>query len=265
MAMSLAHSVLLGLVQGLTEFLPVSSSGHLVLVQRFIEFRGPALAIDSLLHFGTLMAVLVYFRSEIMLVLRSIGRWLRTRERDDHTTIAAYLVVASVPAAVAGIAFEDLFSHAFNSTAVVGVMLFVTGAILWIIEGWTETNRPLEKMSLSDSVWVGLAQMAAIMPGLSRSGSTIAAGMWRGVAREDAARFSFLLAVPIIAGATVYELLGTSLAGVEPTAAAAGVAAAAFSGFVAIALLMKVIREQKLRLFSVYCFIVGSVAIAVSL
>ncbi len=249
----------------MTEFLPVSSSGHLVLVQKFIDFQGPALAVDSLLHFGTLMAILVYFRAEIALVARSVWRWVRRRERDEYTTIAFYLMIASIPAAVAGIAFEDFFSSAFSSTMVVGVMLYVTGGVLWAIEGRAEGTRTLGKMSLSDSIWVGLAQMAAIMPGLSRSGSTIAAGMWLGVAREDAARFSFLLAIPIISGATIYELLGTSLEGVELTVAAAGVATAALSGFMAIALLMKVIREQKLRLFSVYCFIVGSVAIAVSL
>jgi len=263
--MSLVQGILLGLIQGLTEFLPISSSGHLVLFQRFIDFQGPALAVDSLLHLGTLMAILVYFRTEIGLVARSVWRWVRRRERDEYTTTAFYLMVASIPAAVAGIAFEDFFSSAFSSTMVVGVMLFITGGVLWAIEGRAEGTMTIEKMSLGDSVWVGLAQMVAIMPGLSRSGSTIAAGMWRGVAREDAARFSFLLAVPIIAGASIYEVLGTSMEGVETTAAAAGVAAAAFSGFMAIALLMKVIREQKLRLFSVYCFIVGSVAIAVSL
>lgn len=263
--MTLAQGILLGLIQGLTEFLPVSSSGHLVLVQRFMDFQGPALAVDSLLHFGTLLAVFAYFRTEIGLVARSTVRWVTRRERDEHTTTAFYLIIASVPAAVAGIAFEDFFSSAFSSTLVVGAMLLVTGVVLWVIEGRVEGVRPLEKMSLSDSVWVGLAQMAAIMPGLSRSGSTIAAGMWRGVAREDAARFSFLLAIPIISGATLYEVLGTNMKGVEFSTAAAGVAAAAFSGFLAISVLMKVIREQKLRLFSVYCFIVGSLAIAVSL
>ncbi len=263
--MTLAQGILLGLIQGLTEFLPVSSSGHLVLVQRFMDFQGPALAVDSLLHFGTLLAVFAYFRTEIGLVVRSTVRWVTRRERDEYTTTALYLVIASVPAAVAGIAFEDFFSSAFSSTLVVGAMLLVTGVVLWVIEGRVEGVRPLEEMSLTDSVWVGLAQMAAIMPGLSRSGSTIAAGMWRGVAREDAARFSFLLAIPIISGATLYEVLGTNMEGVEFSTAAAGVAAAAFSGFLAISVLMKVIREQKLRLFSVYCFIVGSLAIAVSL
>ncbi len=263
--MSLVQGILLGMVQGLTEFLPVSSSGHLVLVQQMIEFDGPVLAIDSLLHVGTLFAVLVYFRTDISQLARSIWRFLSLGERDDYTSVARYIAVASIPAAVAGAVFEAFFSSAFNSTATVGVMLLITGLILWIAEGQQAGTRTLSGMTFSDSMWVGLAQMAAIMPGISRSGATIAAGMVRGVAREDAARFSFLLSVPIIAGGAAFEVLRTGFGQIDLTLAIAGMITAAFSGFLAISLLMKVVRQEKLRFFAVYCFIVGSVAITVSL
>lgn len=260
---SIYQAIFLGLVQGLTEFLPVSSSGHLVIVQNLMNFKQDPLAFDALLHLGTLAAVLVYFRAELALLAASILKWLFKRERDKYTALAGYLAAATVPAAVAGVVFEKLFSDAFQSVMVVGSMLFVTGAILWLADGRPRGAKTLENISLADSLKVGLAQAAAVMPGLSRSGATISAGIWLGFERREAARFSFLLSVPIILGAALFSLKD-GISAVGAPAAAAAMAAAAGSGFLAIAGLMRIIQEQRLRLFSVYCFIMGSVAFALA-
>lgn len=261
--MSILQGIFLGLIQGLTEFLPVSSSGHLVIVQHLIDFKQDPVAFDALLHLGTLVAVVVYFRGELALLAGSVWKRLIKRESDRYATLAGYLVVATVPAAVAGVVFEKMFSDAFQSVGVVGLMLLVTGTILWLAEGRARGAKTLETLSFSDSLWVGLAQAAAVMPGLSRSGATICAGIWRGFERREAARFSFLLSIPIILGAALFALRH-GLGAVGAPAAAAAMATAAGSGFLAIGWLLKLIQEQRLRLFSVYCFIVGSIALALA-
>lgn len=263
-SMSIYEGILLGLVQGLTEFLPVSSSGHLVIVQRLIHFDQDALAVDALLHFATLVAVVLYFRRELMLITASLWAWASRRQRDRYTTLAMYIVTATIPAAVVGVIFEKLFSDAFESVTVVGLMLILTGVVLWLAEGVGDGVKTLESMNLRDSLWVGCAQMAAIMPGLSRSGTTISAGLWRGYERREAAKFSFLLSIPIILGATLVALKDGLPAG-DISVVAAAMVTAGVSGFFAIGLLMKIIHEHRLRLFSVYCFIMGSLALVLAL
>ncbi len=262
-AMSLLQGILLGIVQGLTEFLPVSSSGHLVILQSLMNIKESSLAFDALLHLGTLIAVVIYFRAELLLLVRSVWRWAVHRESDRYSRLAFYLVVATLPAAAAGVAFEDWIDEAFQSLTVVGVMLIVTGAILWLSEISEADGKTLEAINIKDSLWVGLAQMAAILPGLSRSGATISAALWQGFDRQEAARFSFLLSVPIIFGAAAVSLKdGLTTAGLANIAVS--MAAAAVSGFLAIALLMRLIQEQRLRYFSFYCFIIGSLALALA-
>ena len=262
--MSLYQGILLGLVQGLTEFLPVSSTGHLVIVQRLIRFDGNPVAADALLHLGTLVAVVLYFRRELALVAGSVFKWATRRGRDRYTVLAFYLLVATIPGAAAGAAFEKFFSAAFESVTVVGLMLITTGVILWLAESVRPGEKTLESLSLSDSLLVGLAQTLAIMPGLSRSGATIAAGIWRGFDRREAAKFSFLLSVPIIAGAAGFELAKTKESAISPYLLV-GTVVAGLSGWLAIGLLIKMVQEQRLRFFSVYCFIVGSLALALGL
>lgn len=261
--MSILQGMFLGLIQGLTEFLPVSSSGHLVIIQQLIHFEQDPIAFDALLHLGTLVAVVAYFRGEVALLTASVWKWLIRRESDRYTTLSGYLLAATAPAAVAGVAFEALFSDTFQSFGVAGTMLIVTGAILWLAEGRPQGAKTLETLSLRDSLWVGLAQAASIMPGLSRSGATISAGIWRGFERREAARFSFLLSIPIIVGAAVFALR-RGLGDVGAPAALAAMATAAASGFMAIGWLLKLVEGQRLRLFSVYCFIVGSIALALA-
>lgn len=262
--MDYLKAIVLGLVQGLTEFLPVSSSGHLVIAQKLMNFSEASLATDAILHLGTLGAVILYFRAELGVVLGSAWNWLRWRQRDENLRLVVFLAVGSVPAAAAGVAFDKLFEQAFASVMVVGLMLITTGVLLWLVDGRSDGARSLQSMRLSDSVWVGLAQMAAIMPGLSRSGATIAAGIWRGLERAEAAKFSFLLSVPIIMGASAFSTLRDGFAIPDPQIVAVATLTAGVSGFAAITLLMKIIKAQRLRLFAVYCFIMGSLALALA-
>jgi undecaprenyl-diphosphatase len=262
--MSFTEAVLLGLIQGLTEFLPVSSSGHLVIVQSLLQLREPPLTVDAVLHLGTAAAVVVFFRHELVLLAKSIWRWTTRGEKDRYTALAAYLSIATIPAAVGGFFFERFFSGAFESVLIAGLMLLVTGAVLWLVEGVDPGVKRLDELKMRDSIWVGLAQMLAILPGLSRSGATIAVGLWRGFQREEAARFSFLLSLPVILGAGLYTGLKNGFDLMNLPAILAATAVAGLSGFLAIALLMKAVRERRLRLFSVYCFIVGGLALAFS-
>lgn len=264
MHMALFQGIALGVIQGLTEFLPVSSSGHLVIAQKLMRTDQGSLAVNALLHLGTLVAIMVYFRHELVLLSKSIWNWLIWRRKDEKFGLVVYLAAASIPAALGGALFEKYFDETFNSTLVVGLMLLATGSVLWLVESQKQGIRTLDTIKLSDSVWVGLAQMAAILPGFSRSGATIAAGIWRGFERTEAARFSFLLSIPIILGASGVSLLRGVPTSNMPSLIA-GMIAAGISGFLAIAVLMKVIQEQRLRLFAVYCFIMGSIAIILTL
>lgn len=264
MPMGFFQGILLGVIQGLTEFLPVSSSGHLVIAQKLMRIDQNSLTVNALLHFGSLVAVVVYFRHDIVLLLKSIWTWLIWRRRDEKFRLVTYLAGASAPAALGGALFEKYFDQAFDSTLVVGLMLLATGTILWSVEYQKPGTRTLDTVNLSDSAWVGFAQLAAIMPGFSRSGATIAAGIWRGLERAEAARFSFLISIPIILGASGVSLF-RGISTTNMPSVIAGMIAAGISGFLAIAVLMKVVQEQRLRLFAVYCFIMGSIAIILTL
>ncbi len=254
--MSVTTAVVLGLAQGLTEFLPVSSSGHLVLLQHFLKVPEAGVAFDVFLHLATLLAVVAYFWADLWGLLRSGRRLL-------------LVIVGSVPAAVAGLVLEDFFTRLFSSVLTVGVALVGTGFILWGAERLAASyrrRRPAERMTLADAWWVGIGQAVAIIPGISRSGATIAAGLALGLEREAAARFSFILSVPVILGAAALQLrhlpLGSLQAGLP---LAAGFLAAFLSGLAAIWILLGVIRRRRLTLFSWYVWALGAAAILASL
>ena len=263
--MSYFQGALLGIIQGLTEFLPVSSSGHLVLAQELIGFDEPALSYDAALHIGTLLAVLTYFRADVILLLRSGAKWLLRQGRDEYTAIIGYLAIGSIPASLVGILFERFFVRAFASITAVGIMLIVTGLILWLSKLAKPPSKTLQSMGGSDALWIGIAQAAAIMPGLSRSASTITAGIWSGMEREAAAKFSFLLSLPVIIGAAAFSTFRSPPEIAIVPALVVGMITAAISGFGAIAALMKILQRRELRLFSLYCFIMGSLAVALDI
>jgi undecaprenyl-diphosphatase len=260
--MNFLHALILGLIQGLTEFLPVSSSGHLALAEKLFGLSGDNLRFEVFVHLGTLLAVLVFFRNKVWKLARSVlkGRiyyqkgW---RFSDDNLRISLLLILATIPAAFIGYKFDDAIEQAFASPAAVSAFLIVTGAILFV-------TRFVKKHDAKVNWWralvVGLAQAAAILPGISRSGSTICAGIFCRLEQEKAAEFSFLLSIPIILGAGVVKLKDMLEAGVpagEWAAIFAGAAVAAVSGYFAIAFLLKVLKKGKLEYFAYYCWVVG--------
>lgn len=251
--MAVFESILWGLVQGLTEFLPISSSGHLVLVPAFLGVEQPDLATSAVLHLGTLTAVIAYYRRDL------IGL-TRFRQNADARRVLALLAVGTVPAVV-GVFVEDRIGSIQEDPTAVAIALLVTGAIL-VISGLFMSGRlPLERLPLSDGLLVGIAQAIALIPGISRSGITITAGLGRGLEPSEAARFSFLLAVPAIAGAGFMQGLELLDAGGFNTELLVGLVVAAVSGYLAIAFLLRALGRFGLRPFAVYCFVVGTIAL----
>ncbi|HPI78354.1 MAG TPA: undecaprenyl-diphosphate phosphatase [bacterium] len=273
--MNVAYAAVLGLVQGLTEFLPVSSSGHLALFQNFLGLSEPMLFFDVMLHVGTLLAVFVYFRSEITgVALAAAGRapgapgaWPASVA--DGRKIILWILIASVPAGAVGLALGDAVESAFTSVVVVGGLLLITGTLLLSADAKTQRNpadgAPAAMMGLAGALIIGSAQAFALLPGVSRSGATICAAIFIGVARRDAARFSFLMAIPAIAGAAVLHLKDAAGTGLPPMLPVlAGAAVAFISGLIALKWLIAVLTRGRLLWFSIYCFAIGAAAIVLS-
>lgn len=268
--MNLIEGAILGLVQGLTEFLPVSSSGHLVLLQQIFNLNSNSdslIFFDAVLHFGSLMAILFIFRGDIWRMIRSVLNWSSgDQESRLYRRMSGYLVVGSVPVAIIGFLFSSQLDRAFKSTTVVGAMLIITGGLLIFGErvSLKKTSfNDLSKINLRDSLWVGMAQGLALLPGLSRSGATITAGLLRGMERTTAARFSFLFSIPAIIGATGYSLFQINKAGsFDIFLLALSTFMAFLSGLAAISLLIYIIEKRKLVFISLYCFALGVTTLA---
>ena len=258
------QAALLGLVQGLTEFLPISSSGHLLVVPWLLGWASPllnSLTFDVALHLGTLGAVLVYFRHEWWALGRAVATLAphRTAEVAAQRHLAWLLVLGSVPAGIAGLLVDEVFETLFRHPIVTAAMLVAVGVLMWMAElHYTpdeRTRRSLTTLSLRDAVAVGLAQATALIPGVSRSGITIVAGLTTGLSRETAARFSFLLGAPVIAGAGLLktgQLVGTGLDAAQIAPFLVGMVMAFAVGYGAIALLLAYVRERPLHIFVIY-------------
>lgn len=262
--MSVWEAILLGLVQGLTEFLPVSSSGHLVIAGALLGVQEESLTFDVMVHFGTLVAVLVALKDDWRpIVLGVLGR---PEYRESGRKRFAALVVGSVPIAVVGLLFKEPVENLFGSPRFAAAMLLVTGTILWLADqlaGRAARGRANGAgIGLVDALWIGVGQALAILPGISRSGSTLAAGMARGLDRESAARFAFLLAIPAIVGATILQVPDALEGGLEGgIPLLAGAVTAGVSGYAAIALFLRFLKSGRLTGFAVYTWIAGLVAL----
>jgi len=261
--MTVFQAVVLGLVQGLAEFLPISSSAHLVLTPWVFGWSDPGLAFDVALHVGTLVAVLWYFRAEWVRLTRSAIDLVRTRRADtDEKRRFLFLVVATIPAAVAGVLLEDYAETTFRSPALMAATLMVMGVLLWAVDRHANTSRPLSALKLRDSVLIGLAQVLALVPGVSRSGSTMTAGRALKLDRQSAAVFSFLMSMPVTAAAAVLKvpaLLRTE--GISPTLIA-GVISAAISSWLAIAVLLRYVSRHSFGVFALYRLVLGVVILS---
>ncbi len=262
--MNLLQAIILGLIQGLTEFLPISSSGHLVLGESLLKVRFDDISFEVFLHLGTFLAVVVYFRRTIRAMLKAV--WIKTkalRANKTSTTVDKdwhlfwLIMVGSIPAGFLGVLFEDIFEKSFSSVIFVSFMLLFTGLILFLTKYFHATK---EKLSFSDAFIVGLAQAIAIFPGVSRSGMTISAGIFRGIDRSKAAEFSFLLSLPAILGASLLKLkdiLNHVYVNQDLKTYVIGAMTAFVVGYLAIKFLLKIIKKGKFQYFSYYCFAVG--------
>ncbi len=252
-------AIIMGIVQGLTEFLPVSSSGHLILVPYLLGIRDPfitSLEFSVILHIGTLVALLLYFRSDWLRLVPAFFAAVRDRTLggDPDRRLAALVAVATIPALVLGFLLHDLESFV-REPGLVAVMLVVGAAILWLAERSGSRQRVAIDLSFAHVLAIGGAQAVALIPGISRSGISISAGLFAGLRREEAARFSFLMATPITAAAAAYEVLsvvrGETIA-IQVGPMAAGLVASFVFGLLAIAVLLRFLRTRSTDIFVAY-------------
>lgn len=275
--MDIIQAIILGIVQGLTEFLPVSSSAHLVFVPQIMGIQS-SLAFDTILHVGTLVAVVGYFWNDIIHIIKSFvsslldiprGKFKEGLKEDQFKKLAWLVIIGTIPAALAGVLFKDFFESLFNNIPAVGFFLIITGFLLWGSERVSKKvsdKKSLKEMTLKNSLIIGIFQALAIAPGISRSGATISAGLFLGLERELAACYSFLLSIIAILGAALVQAKDiTNMFDVSTGAIIAGFLAAAISGYLAIKLLLKLIKERSLLIFAYYCWIVGILALILSL
>lgn len=246
--------LLLGMVQGLTEFLPISSSGHLVLAEKLLKIDPPGVLLEAILHLGTLLAVLFVFRKDVIRLAR--GTVKKTQERNE----LGRLVVGTLPIAILGFLFREWIEAAFSCVLLVGICLIITGGVLLLADRASRSAHR-DEVHLLDSLLIGLAQAGALLPGISRSGATIATGMLAGIQGRVAARFSFLLSIPAILGGGGFKLYEALR---EPTAYKSewvglllGALVAAFVGALAIKGLLAIIARGKLKAFGFYCLALG--------
>lgn len=266
--MTILQAIVLGIVQGLTEFLPISSSGHLRIVPWLFDWEylleNPAFnkTFDVALHLGTFVSVVVYFWRDIGVLFRSWVQTIRIRSvASREGRLAWLLLLSTIPAGLIGVLLEDVIVHRLGQPWMIAVLLIVFGAVMWAIDHYARLDRDLDALSWLDALLIGCAQALALAPGVSRSGVTMMTGLMLRLDRESAARYSFLMSIPIIGGAALYQGIGVATSGLpEGTAApfAAGIGAAAVSGFAAIWFLLAYLRRHNFNLFVIYRFALGA-------
>jgi len=273
MDITIVQAIILGIVQGLTEFLPVSSSAHLVFITDILGLQ-QNVAFDTLLHLGTLVAVVGYFWKDLVIIISSFfsslldifrGRFKEGLEETPFKKLSWLLLVGTIPAGLMGILLKNEFEALFNSILYVGIFLIITGLLLWGAERVKPGDKDVKDISFKNALVIGVAQGIAIAPGISRSGATIAAGLFSGLNRELAARFSFLLSIPAILGAALVQAKDITSFDASTIVLIAGFVSAAIFGYLAIKLLLKIIKERSLMIFAYYCWIVGMAAIIISI
>ena len=265
------QAAVLGAIQGLTEFLPISSSGHLVLFQKLFGLHEAQLFFDVCLHTGTLVAVVAFFHREIQALSASMVRffslgWKRRLtfsgiHEDDDMKLAMLILVGSVPTAAIGLFLKGHADRIFASVSLVGWMLLVTGLLLWATRRLKGEGRGIPEFSVSMALLIGFVQGMAILPGISRSGSTIAVALFLGLNRPTAARYSFLLSIPAIIGALIVSLRDLPGAAAVTLPVLIGAATACIVGYLALALLVFIVNRGRMHLFAPYCWMLGLTAL----
>jgi len=278
--MNLFQALILGIIQGATEFLPVSSSGHLVLAPWLLGWNRPnnawyldptdpfQLAFDVVLHLGTVVAVLVYFWRDWLDLLRGVSRAISQRTLDEpKAKLAMLIILGTIPAALIGYALDEFFERMFQQETAAAAFLLVTATFLFITERLGRRERDLEQITWLDALLIGLGQAVAIFPGISRSGATIATGLARGLEREPAARFSFLLATPVILGAGAFKILDLAQAGDlsgQLPVLVVGFLGAGVVGFGCIHFLLRYLQHHRLYPFAIYCAALGILSLIIA-
>jgi len=264
----IVQAIIIGIVQGLTEFLPVSSSAHLILLPRVLGWDDVLINSSTfvvMLHMGTLTALLVYFWRDVLDLLAAF--WALLRERsfgdDPNRKLSLVLLLTIIPAALFGLIFEDWIDEFFYDAAIVIPFILVVGAVLlWLAERFGTRDRDLTQTNFGDAAFIGIAQALALFPGISRSGITIAAGLFRGLKRDSAARFAFLMGIPIIGGAGLWKtrtIVSGGAGDIDIAVLAAGVIAAAISGWLAIGFLLRYLRDHSTGIFIAYRLVAAAV------
>jgi undecaprenyl-diphosphatase len=274
--LTILKAILLGVVQGLTEFLPVSSSGHLAVTQNLLKVQeDKILFLTVMLHIGTLFSVFFIYYKDIYFICREFiylflefftGKGFKIN--NTHRKMGILIIIATIPTGLMGVFFKDIFAGFYTSTLVIGVALIITGTLLWTAEKYHTGKRNIQHMNWFDAVIVGLFQGLAITPGISRSGATIVGSLFRGFNKELATKFSFLISVPAILGATVFEAKDAFSMGMGDITLGVlfiGILASFLSGVFAIRTLINFIKKEKLFYFSFYTWIVGGIVVVLSL
>lgn len=264
------EAILLGVVQGATEFLPISSDGHLVLVPTLLGFSEPSLTVISIAHQGTLLALLIYFWRDIWGIVSSIWRDLRKGQpwATSESRLGWYILLGSLPVVFLGLLFKDFFEQRFGEPMLAALLLLTNAGILITGEQLLKGDKALPQMDKRDALLIGCAQMFALLPGISRSGSTITTALWRGYDRPTAARFSFLLGIPAIAGAgflSLMDLVQASDIATQLPILLASFVSAGIVGYSCIHFLLNWVRRHSLYGFAIYCIVFSLFYLIISL
>lgn len=261
--MTVWQAIILGILQGLAEFLPISSSAHLALTPWILGWESPGLAFDVALHVGTLAAVLWFFRAQWAALARAAWRIVTTRRvTTEEERRVLYLVIGTIPGGLGGLLLAEYAETVFRTPSLIAVTLIVMGVILWSVDRFTPPTRALSEMRWTHALVFGLAQVLALVPGVSRSGSTMTAGRAMGFHRESAAVFAFLMSMPITAAAAVYEVPKAIREGGLGAPIAAGVIASALSGWLAISVLLRYVARHGFGVFAAYRIALGLAVLA---
>lgn len=270
--MTFFQAFILGIIQGLTEFLPISSSAHLVLAPYFFGWQFPieqVFPFDVLVQIGTLAAVIIYFWKDLLSIGRAFLSGLIQRQpfKEPHSRLGWYILLATLPAGVIGLLFDDLVEQAFHDPAITAFFLLITATLLVIAEKVGRRTRSLHELGWRDALWIGFAQALSIFPGISRSGATIAGAMTCNLQRREAARFSFLMSIPIMAAAGLLSLVKLAalpgLAQFLPVLAV-GFITAAVVGYLSIHWLLAFLTRRSLNIFAIYCAGLGIVTLLIT-
>jgi undecaprenyl-diphosphatase len=271
--MSIIKAIIMGIVQGATEFLPVSSSGHLVIFGKLLNLQEPDITFEILLHVGTLLAIFaVYYKDIFMLIkeffgmIADIPKGKINIDQSPYRKLILLIITASVPTAIMGLLFEDLFESLFSSLFAVGVALLITGFLMYIVDKIVPGNKKEQDIQYKNAFVIGFFQGFAITPGISRSGSTIVAGLINGLEKEMAIRFSFLISIPAVVGASIFKLKDAfsdpeKLQTITSTPYLLGTLTSAIVGFICIKILIRLLKERKFHYFAYYCWTVGILSI----